>query len=122
MKSPPDLGKWDGVRRALVVSLAGFPPSPYVLPVPPRLPCAGAGALSPEKGGALRKQSPQGRRLGVAAVLCGGVFVAPLLLLQHGSAHAARVATVVQHAELVEKEKIETTSLDTVASTEVFFA
>jgi hypothetical protein len=60
---------------------------------PPRRPCAGAGALSPEKGGALRKQSTQGRRLGVAAVLCGAVFVAPLLLLQHGSAHASRVAT-----------------------------
>ena len=55
--------------------------------------CVGAGALSPEKGGALRKQSTRGRRLGVAAVLCGGVFGAPLLLLQHGSAHAARVAT-----------------------------
>jgi hypothetical protein len=60
---------------------------------PPRRVVVGAGALSPEKGGALRKQSTQGRRLGVAAVLCGGVFVAPLLLLQHGSAHAPRVAT-----------------------------
>jgi hypothetical protein len=61
-------------------------------PSPPRRPCVGAGALSPEKGGALRKQSTQGRRLGVAAVLCGGVFAAPLLLLQHGTAHASRVA------------------------------
>ena len=57
-----------------------------------RHPCVGAGALSPEKGGALRKQSTQGRRLGVAAVLCGGVLVGPLLLLQLGSAHAPRVA------------------------------
>ena len=62
-------------------------------PSPPRRLRVGAGALSPEKGGALRKQSTQGRRLGVAAVLCGGVFAAPLLLLQQGSAHAARVAT-----------------------------
>ena len=69
--------------------------SPYVLPVPPRRLCVGAGALSPEKGGALRKQSTRGRRLGVAAVLCGGVFGAPLLLLQHGSAHASRVPTAV---------------------------
>jgi hypothetical protein len=61
-------------------------------PRPPRRLGVGAGALSPEKGGALRKQSTQGRRLGVAAVLCGVVFGAPLLLLQHGSAHAARVA------------------------------
>jgi hypothetical protein len=61
-------------------------------PSPPRRLCVGAGALSPEKGGALRKQSTQGRRLGVAAVLCGGVFAAPLLLLQHGTAHASRVA------------------------------
>jgi hypothetical protein len=67
--------------------------SPYVLPVPPRQLRVGAGALSPEKGGALRKQSTQGRRLGVAVVLCGGVFAAPLLLLQHGSVHAPRVAT-----------------------------
>jgi hypothetical protein len=65
-------------------------PSPYVLAVPPRRLCVGAGALSPEKGGALRKQSTQGRRFGVAAVLCGGVFAAPLLLLQHGSPHGPR--------------------------------
>jgi rare lipoprotein A len=69
-------------------------PVEYVCsPRPPRRPGVGAGALSPEKGGALRKQSTQGRRLGVAAVLCGVVFAAPLLLLQHGSAHAPRVAT-----------------------------
>jgi len=69
------------------------PPSPYVLPVPPRRLCAGAGALSPEKGGALRKQSTRGRRLGVATVLCGGVFGVPLLLLPHGSAHVVHVTT-----------------------------
>jgi hypothetical protein len=67
-------------------------------PRPLRRLCVGAGALSPEKGGALRKQSTKGRRLGVAAVLCGGVFVAPLLLLQHGSAHAARVPTGTSRA------------------------
>ena len=84
-----------GSRRPRHFHLHKSPSSPYVLPVPPRRPCVGAGALSPEKGGALRKQSTQGRRLGVAAVLCGGVFVAPLLLLQHGSAHAPRVATAI---------------------------
>ena len=63
------------------------------VPVPPRRLCVGAGALSPEKGGALRKQSIRERRLGVAVVLCGGVFAAPLLLLQQGSARASRVAT-----------------------------
>jgi rare lipoprotein A (peptidoglycan hydrolase) len=51
------------------------------------------GALSPEKGGALRKQSTQGRRIGIAAVLCGGLFGVPLLLLQNGPAHAARVTS-----------------------------
>ena len=71
--------------------------SPYVLPVPPRRLCVGAGALSPEKGGALRKQSTRGRRLGVATVLCGVVFGAPLLLLSHGSAHAVRVTTASSH-------------------------
>jgi hypothetical protein len=63
------------------------------VPVPPRRLCVGAGALSPEKGGALRKQSTQGRRLGVAAVLCGALFVVPLLLLQNESAHAHSVST-----------------------------
>jgi rare lipoprotein A (peptidoglycan hydrolase) len=71
--------------------------SPYVLPVPPRRLCVGAGALSPEKGGALRKQSTRGRRLGVATVLCGGVFGAPLLLLPHGSAHAVRLTSASPH-------------------------
>ena len=74
-------------------SFAQAPVEYLCSPRPPRRPGVGAGALSPEKGGALRKQSTQGRRLGVAAVLCGAVFVVPLLLLQHGSAHAARVAT-----------------------------
>jgi hypothetical protein len=46
--------------------------------------------VSPEKGGALRNQSTGGRRLGVAAVICGTLFVAPLLLLQNASAHASR--------------------------------
>src|SRR5664279_5282054 len=74
-------------------SFAQAPMEYLCSPRPPRRLRVGAGALSPEKGGALRKQSTQGRRLGVAAVLCGAVFVAPLLLLQHGSAHAPRVAT-----------------------------
>ena len=56
-------------------------------PETPRRPCVGAGAPCPEKGGALRNQSTRGRRLGVAAVICGALFVAPLLLLkQHGRA------------------------------------
>src|ERR1700735_146829 len=62
-------------------------------PRPPRRLCVGAGALSPEKGGALRKQSTRGRRLGVATVLCGVVLGAPLLLLPHGSAHVVRLRT-----------------------------
>jgi hypothetical protein len=73
------------------------PSSPYVLAVPPRRLYAGAGALSPEKGGALRKQSTRGRRFGVATVLCGGVLGVPLLLLPHGSAHAVRVTTASPH-------------------------
>ncbi len=46
--------------------------------------------MSPEKGGALRNQSTGGRRLGVAAVLCGALFGVPLLLLHNGTAHASR--------------------------------
>jgi rare lipoprotein A (peptidoglycan hydrolase) len=42
------------------------------------------------KGGALRNQSTGGRRLGVAAVICGVVFGAPLLLLQSTSATSGR--------------------------------
>ena len=93
VKSRPDLGKRNGESSDPSFHLHESPSSPYVLPVPPRRLCVGAGALSPEKGGALRKQSTRGRRLGVATVLCGGVFAAPLLLLSHGSAHAGRVTT-----------------------------
>jgi rare lipoprotein A (peptidoglycan hydrolase) len=46
--------------------------------------------VSPEKGGALRNQSTGGRRLGVAAVICGFLLGAPLLLLQNQTAHASR--------------------------------
>jgi rare lipoprotein A (peptidoglycan hydrolase) len=46
--------------------------------------------VSPKKGGALRNQSTGGRRLGVAAALCGAVIGVPLLLLQSASAHASR--------------------------------
>ncbi len=55
--------------------------------------------MSPEKGGALRNQSTGGRRLGVAAVICGVLFGAPLLLLQSNAAHAARseAAAHVEH-------------------------
>jgi hypothetical protein len=51
------------------------------------------GCTVPQKGGALRKQSTQGRRLGVAAVLCGALFGVPLLLLQNGPSHAPRVTS-----------------------------
>jgi rare lipoprotein A (peptidoglycan hydrolase) len=56
--------------------------------------------VSPEKGGALRNQSIGGRRLGVAAVLCGVLFGLPLLLLQNVTAHAsrARSAAPVVHS------------------------
>ena len=49
--------------------------------------------MSPEKGGALRNQSTGGRRLGVAAVLCGVLFGLPLLLLHNQTARASRVRT-----------------------------
>ncbi len=48
--------------------------------------------MSPEKGGALRNQSTGGRRLGVAAIICGVLFGAPLLLLQNSSASSPRAA------------------------------
>jgi rare lipoprotein A (peptidoglycan hydrolase) len=55
--------------------------------------------VSPEKGGALRNQSTGGRRLGVAAVICGALFGAPLLLLHSNAAHASRpeAAAHVEH-------------------------
>lgn len=55
--------------------------------------------MSPEKGGALRNQSTGGRRLGVAAVICGALFGAPLLLLHSNAAHASRseAAAHVEH-------------------------
>lgn len=54
--------------------------------------------MSPEKGGALRNQSTGGRRLGVAAVICGALFGAPLLLLHSNVAHASR-PEAESHAE-----------------------
>src|ERR1700729_113612 len=61
-------------------------------PNPPQSVCVGAGALIPEKGGALRKQSTVGRRFGVAALLCGALLGLPLLLLHTQTPHAARVS------------------------------
>ena len=52
--------------------------------------------MSPEKGGALRNQSTGGRRLGVAAVICGALFGAPLLLLHSNAAPASRPAAAAQ--------------------------
>jgi rare lipoprotein A (peptidoglycan hydrolase) len=57
------------------------------------------------KGGALRNQSTGGRRLGVAAIICGVLFGAPLLLLQNATTHAARseaaARDVPRHADAV---------------------
>ena len=58
--------------------------------------CRRGCTVSPEKGGALRNQSTGGRRLGVAAVICGTLFGAPLLLLQNASAHASRADTAAR--------------------------
>jgi rare lipoprotein A (peptidoglycan hydrolase) len=63
----------------------------YVLQKPPATrTSARVCTVSPKKGGALRNQSTGGRRLGVAAALCGALIGAPLLLLQSASAHASR--------------------------------
>ena len=61
--------------------------------------CRRGCTVSPEKGGALRNQSTGGRRLGVAAVICGALFGAPLLLLHSNAAHASRpeAAARVEH-------------------------
>ena len=55
--------------------------------------CRRGCTVSPEKGGALRNQSTGGRRFGVAAVICGTLFGAPLLLLHSGTATASHPAT-----------------------------
>jgi len=63
--------------------------------------CRRGCTVSPEKGGALRNQSTGGRRLGVAAVLCGALFGVPLLLLHNGTApasHADAAARAVRGA------------------------
>jgi hypothetical protein len=59
--------------------------------------------VSPEKGGALRNQSTGGRRLGVAAVLCGALFLVPLLLLHNGTAQASRTEAVAHRGHDVPK-------------------
>jgi rare lipoprotein A (peptidoglycan hydrolase) len=62
--------------------------------------CRRGCTVSPEKGGALRNQSTGGRRLGVAAIICGTLFGAPLLLLHSNASPASRseAATHVVHA------------------------
>ena len=62
--------------------------------------------MSHKKGGALRNQSTGGRRLGVAAVICGIVFGAPLLLLQSASAHASRSSAAASGAHVNEKKNV----------------
>jgi len=52
--------------------------------------------VSREKGGALRNQSTGGRRLGVAAVICGTLFGAPLLLLHSATATASHAASAAE--------------------------
>src|ERR1700749_5133076 len=65
--------------------------------------CRRGCTVSPEKGGALRNQSTGGRRLGVAAVICGTLIGAPLLLLQNASAHASRSQTAATGAHVHQK-------------------
>ncbi len=63
--------------------------------------CRRGCTVSPEKGGALRNQSTGGRRLGVAAVICGALFAVPLLLLQNSAparaSHVQRAASAHEH-------------------------
>jgi len=59
--------------------------------------------VSQKKGGALRNQSTGGRRLGIAAVICGMVLGAPLLLLQSASAHKSRPSAAASGAHDNEK-------------------
>ena len=54
--------------------------------------------MSPEKGGALRNQSTGGRRLGVAAVICGTLFGAPLLLLHSATATTSHASAAEPRA------------------------
>ena len=58
------------------------------------------------KGGALRNQSTGGRRLGIAAVICGILFGAPLFLLQSASAHASRSSAAASSAHDNEKKNV----------------
>jgi rare lipoprotein A (peptidoglycan hydrolase) len=66
--------------------------------------------VSPEKGGALRNQSTGGRRLGVAAVICGTLFGAPLLLLQSASAHAPRSEAAARNVHDADKNVVDPSS------------
>jgi hypothetical protein len=66
--------------------------------IPSPLVCRRGCTESPEKGGALRNQSTGGRRLGVAAVICGTLFGLPLLLLQSASAHGSRPQAAARSA------------------------
>jgi hypothetical protein len=66
--------------------------------IPSPLVCRRGCTESPEKGGALRNQSTGGRRLGVAAVICGTLFGLPLLLLQSASAHGSRSQAAARSA------------------------
>jgi rare lipoprotein A (peptidoglycan hydrolase) len=66
--------------------------------------CRRGCTVSPEKGGALRNQSTGGRRLGVAAVICGTLFGAPLLLLQSASAHTSRPQAAAGDAQPTKAE------------------
>jgi rare lipoprotein A (peptidoglycan hydrolase) len=62
--------------------------------------------VSQMKGGALRNQSTGGRRLGIAAVICGILFGAPLFLLQSASAHASRSSAAASSAHDNEKKNV----------------
>ena len=62
--------------------------------------------MSPEKGGALRNQSTGGRRLGVAAVICGTLFGAPLLLLHTSAATASHVSAASRPAHAGHRDAV----------------
>ncbi len=85
-----------GFVRFLVCGLCDWLSKFSRNPSPPV--CRRGCTVSPEKGGALRNQSTGGRRLGVAAITCGVLFGAPLLLLQNQSATASRAKSAASPA------------------------
>jgi hypothetical protein len=56
-----------------------------------------------------------GRRLGVAAIACGALFLAPLLLLHHGTAHAPRTGSTARRVHSHKIHVYPASHLDAVA-------